>query len=128
MVISRQNNASTDRRRSARWNVASRIFYHLDNDTTIHETLSFDISEAGICFDTHQLLKQNTKVYMKIFLSDREVIRVDGRIVRSVAKNGRYQAAVSFSDISAENQDKIIAYAFDRSLEDSNKPWFRGKK
>lgn len=126
MVIAAHNNIYVERRQSARWALVSRIFYQLENDTTIRESQSVNISTMGMCFTTPELLQENIRIKMNIFLSDEAVIPVRGLVIWSRCENGRYQAAIRFSDISEETQDLIIAHAFDRSVEASSKYWFRG--
>ena len=127
MINAIHHNTYTQRRQAPRWAFISRIFYQMENDTVVRESQSVNISTAGMCFTTPRLIAENTRVKMKLFLSDKTVVRVDGLVVWSRCdKNGRYQAAIQFSDIAPETQDLILAHAFDKSLEGSAKYWFRG--
>lgn len=130
MVISAAHPILAERRHCPRWAVVSRIFYQLNDDTTIHESQSVNISATGICFTTPELLYENTRIKMRIFISDEKVLRVGGQVIwsRSESGNGRssYQAAVRFSDLTPESQAMILDHAFASKREDVVNYWFQG--
>ena len=138
MVITRiqsdadRNNHScpAERRNFPRWAMVSRIFYQMGNDTTIHESQSVNISATGICFTTPELMPENIRIKMKIFLSDEAVIPVSGQIIWSKSENGdgrpSHQAAIRFSDISPRAQELILEHAFEVKKQDMVKYWFQG--
>lgn len=123
-------NTYTEKRHCPRWAVVSRIFYQLNGDTTIHERQSVNISATGICFTTPELLYENTRIKMRIFISDENVLPVGGQVIWSRSENGdgrpSYQAAIRFSDISPETQEMILAHAFEVKRQDVVNYWFQG--
>jgi c-di-GMP-binding flagellar brake protein YcgR len=115
-----------ERRRCPRWALMSRIFYQLENDDTIRESKSVNISATGMCFTTPTLLQEDTRIKMKIFLSDVAVLRVSGLVIWSRSEDGRHMAAIRFSDIDAETQDLILSHAYERNKQDMTHYWFQG--
>src|SRR3990167_7975038 len=105
MIIATHHATYLERRRAPRWALVSRIFYQLDRDTTIRESQSVNISTTGLCFTTPELLTENTRIKLKIFLSDEAVLRVEGVVVWSRSENSRHQAAIRFTDVQPETQD-----------------------
>jgi c-di-GMP-binding flagellar brake protein YcgR len=129
MVISAAHNYTntyTEKRHCPRWAVVSRIFYQLNGDTTIHESQSVNISATGICFTTPELLSENTRIKMNIFISGERVLPVGGQVIWSKSENGRHQAAIRFSDISSRSQEMILEHAFEMKKEDMVNYWFQG--
>ena len=79
-----------------------------------------------MCFNTPALLPENTRIKMKIFLSDVAVLHVGGLVIWSRSEDGRHLAAIRFSDISAETQDLILKHAYERNRQDMTHYWFQG--
>ena len=125
MVIVGTQTINTDKRNLPRWEVANRVLYLLDNEPSAQETLSVNLSCAGLCLTTPKPLPVQKKIRMKIYLSEGTVVLAAGYIVWSKTEKGQNLAGVSFSDISPKAQDLILEHAFEIKPEDIKvKYWF----
>lgn len=126
MVIARTQDVHADKRHLPRWEVATRVLYLLDNEFTAQETLSRNLSCAGICLTASEYIPVNRKIRLKIYLTESTVVLADGQVVWSKSESGHNLAGVKFSDISLKSQELILEHAFEIRRADMVKYWFQG--
>lgn len=99
--------AAQDRRQFPRADVAFDLKYSVAEQSYL--TLSRDISDGGISFQTEDLQKLGTALDLRLCRAGKaEVIRAVGRVVRSWREGPASYAAVRFTKIDTERLYTIM--------------------
>lgn len=118
--------SAADQRYLPRWNVKNRVKYALCDRDGINEGTTQDLSCAGACLKSEELLMPGQELRMKIFLDEENAVEVLGHVVwNRLSSDGRY-AGVHFDTASPECQDTILNYAFEINPDTMVKHWFSG--
>ena len=98
----------------------------MENDTTLHEGRSLDISCAGACLATKGNLSSKQKVQLTIYLGEHTSVKLKGEIVWNKVYAAGHLAGVVFLNTSPEVQELILDHAFELRKNDLVKHWFKG--
>lgn len=125
--LNRKALSPDDKRYLPRWKVRNRVKCSSEYDAhSSHECETLDLSCAGTCLKSSQMLKRGEQLRMKIYLDEDHAVDVKGKVVWSnISENGRY-AGIRFDYASLEMQDLILNYAFEIDPDKMIKHWFSG--
>ncbi|MBF0384692.1 MAG: PilZ domain-containing protein [Candidatus Omnitrophica bacterium] len=118
---------ASDRRYLPRWEVKNRVMFHcLDPADLYREAFTRDMSCAGACLESNKEVITNQKVHLKVFLSEDQAFEVDGYVCWSKREKARYSTGVHFTNMTPENQELLLSFAFALDKKKLVEHWFRG--
>ena len=89
-----------------------KLKYYRGNDLKV-DARARDISCGGVAFETENLLAKGTDIDLKIFLEELPGdIPASATVLRSWSDEGKYYAAVKFTELDEEDQTIIEEYLY----------------
>lgn len=120
------NDHQDDGRYFPRWEVANKVTYKHENGVNLHECLSHDISNTGLCMRTYERIKPNERLAMTIELADGVSVQVSGRSLWQKDGDKDFLVGIRFEEISEKVQDMIFNCAFESQPQQFQQKWFEG--
>ncbi len=125
-AVPENNPFPQDKRYVPRWIVQNRVLYRRHPETFYREGFSRDISSDGACICLDELLSQECKLIMALFLSDDLAVHVCGKVIWIRPFGERNLTGISFENVTGKVQELILKHAFDLQKEALSKHWFDG--
>lgn len=120
--------SSDDKRYLPRWEVKNRVLYSAENDPSIHEAHTKDLSCAGACLCVPEALSLSQKVKMTVFLNENVSVKLDGVVNWIKPMDKAVEVGIAFYNTPMKVQDLILEHAFEFKHEELERQWFRGWK
>ncbi len=79
----------------------------MSEETGAHDHVVVNVSAGGVALSHGPLLVPGGEVRVLLRIPDEPLMSVDGRVLRSWAADGRTGAAVEFTDLAADVEDRI---------------------
>ncbi len=111
-----------------RWHVRNPVRYFLNDSGHVHEGETVDISCSGLCLNTSEFLLPNQKIKLIVSLDQERSVELTGRIVWNRASDHGRLAGIELQNVSPEQQETILDYAFELDPEALIRHWFDGWK
>jgi hypothetical protein len=102
----------TDQRYFPRWNVQSRVIYHLGDERKSREAHTEDLSCSGASLWMDEIIQGRQPIDLTVYLTDTTKIKLQGNIVWFQRCENKTKVGITFFNTTSDTADLILEHAF----------------